>query len=69
MENGAGSVVSGRVKWYDVIKGYGFVVPEGGNFWEAFETKLAEFRDVTKGYDEKKLLSLIEDPTASVAAH
>ncbi|MEL6264941.1 MAG: cold shock domain-containing protein [Pseudomonadota bacterium] len=25
-----GSVVVGRVKWYDAVKGYGFVVPEDG---------------------------------------
>ncbi|MEO0621168.1 MAG: cold shock domain-containing protein [Pseudomonadota bacterium] len=30
LENGTGSVIAGRVKWYDVIKGYGFVVPETG---------------------------------------
>lgn len=29
-DNGTDSVVLGRVKWYDVIKGYGFVVPSTG---------------------------------------
>ncbi len=40
-----------------------FVVPEGGNFWEVFEAKLVEFRDATKDMDEKKLLTLVTDPT------
>lgn len=26
-----GALVSGHVKWYDAVKGYGFVVPEDGN--------------------------------------
>ena len=29
-ETSAGSTVSGHVKWYDAVKGYGFVVPEDG---------------------------------------
>lgn len=29
-ETGPGLVVSGHVKWYDAVKGYGFIVPEGG---------------------------------------
>lgn len=28
--NGDDVVVSGQVKWYDAVKGYGFVVPENG---------------------------------------
>ncbi|HSF93728.1 MAG TPA: cold shock domain-containing protein [Thermohalobaculum sp.] len=28
--SGADSAVSGHVKWYDAVKGYGFVVPENG---------------------------------------
>lgn len=26
----AGSVIAGRIKWYDAVKGYGFLVPEEG---------------------------------------
>jgi len=26
----SGSAVAGRVKWYDAVKGYGFIVPESG---------------------------------------
>lgn len=29
-DTSARGVVAGRVKWYDVIKGYGFVVPDNG---------------------------------------
>ena len=32
-ENPAGAVIRGHVKWYDVVKGYGFVVPESGGTW------------------------------------
>lgn len=29
-KSNTGSIVSGHVKWYDAVKGYGFIVPEGG---------------------------------------
>ncbi len=30
VDRGEGAVLAGHVKWYDAVKGYGFVVPEDG---------------------------------------
>lgn len=37
------NVISGKVKWFDVAKGYGFIVDESGN--ETF----VHFSDIQKG--------------------
>lgn len=40
-----------------------FVVPEGGNFWEAFQAKVVEFQEATKGLDDNTLRTMVMDPT------
>ena len=39
-----------------------FTVPEGSNFWDAFENELMEFRRVTNGMDPDQVLHLVTDP-------
>jgi len=42
-----------------------FSVPDGTSFWDAFETQLMEFRNVTKDMEPEQVLHLVTDPTPS----
>ena len=40
-----------------------FDVPEGDCFAQVFETRVLEFREVTKDLDKLAVMQLVEDPT------